>query len=1155
MNAQPGYSITWDGNNGGYSSPEPGAGPSDNAALYTHGTIAFGSSEVGLNLHFIYNVNDGYYGNSSSWIPDFIAVPDPDPFIGLSFGQTVAVSSIAWGRDNADATEPACGGTCMDRCVGIYTLQVTRAANPDAWTAETGDAATGWATIGTVEYLAGADTPFFGAYLRHRFDVAAGGSPIQATGLRIKVSNNTMAIDEIEVNPEPDPVPPISDFIVLEPVAPYTITWDLNNGNFASPDSPAPAPKNRALSTRGTTAFGSTEFGAGVHFFSNVNDGLYGNRHSWIPNFSLPDPDPFIGLKFGALIELQNICWSRDNGDATEADCGGTCTDRALGVYTIQITQLAGPGPDTPETGDAATGWITIGTVNYRAEGTMFTPYLRHRFDVGTTNNAPVQASGLRIKVPDANTAIDELEINVNVGQELNLVAIQPAPDYMIVWDGNDGEFYNPDAGARSPENDALAVKGATAFGSSELGFGVHFVSKVNDGFYGNSSSWISANGLGAANDPDPFIGVKFGKLIDIRSIAWGRDNGDASEGGCGGTCLDRCWGVNTIQITRVADPGLDTIETDDPATGWITIGTIEYKAAMPPTFNPSRRHRFDVAYNGQPIQATGIRIKIGDGMTALDELEINPSEQGVAPPITDLIVISSAAGYEVAWDGNDGEFNNTAAGAAPPDNLALAAHGTTAFGSSEHAAGDHLIANANDGLYGNSHSWLASMTDPAPFIGLDFGGLIGVRTVAWGRDNGDTTEPGCAGGTCTEGAVGTYTLQVTRVADPEVATPETGDPTTGWVTIGTLEYKAAFPTLFNPHLRHRYDVSSDGQPVAATGIRIKPSSNTMVIDEIEVNPAVDPDQNLLVITPETGYAIVGRQRRRLFERRPGGCGSRQRRALEQRGNGLRQQRDGNVHVLDRRRHGWCLRRHARVGGQRGGQRGSRAVRRRRVRPVYCGHGHRVWPRQRGRHRVEPGRDAYQPLRGHLCPPGHHPRGGGPGHGRDERPCIRLGHRWLTGVSGWKFRRLSSVLEAQLQGVIRRPADLSHGPAFARPGQLEPHEPGCDRRVRGQHHRPRRLGSTRAECRTARGRPPNLLDGPGHSAIRGRGDRRLDGRAGRRDESAVRAHDRTAQVLSRAPLTRMAHGFIATSAGYPTQTPHPCPLPSDGRGCPALRDG
>jgi len=144
ITSQPGYSVAWDGNNGGFSSPEPGVGPADNAALALNGTVAFGSSEVGLNVHFIYNVNDGYYGNSSSWIPDFVSdPPDLDPFIGLSFGKTVAISSVAWGRDNGDTTEPACAGTCIDRCVGLYTLQITTVANPDATTTETGNAATG----------------------------------------------------------------------------------------------------------------------------------------------------------------------------------------------------------------------------------------------------------------------------------------------------------------------------------------------------------------------------------------------------------------------------------------------------------------------------------------------------------------------------------------------------------------------------------------------------------------------------------------------------------------------------------------------------------------------------------------------------------------------------------------------------------------------------------------------------------------------------------------------------------------------------------------------------------------------------------------------------------------------------------------------------
>lgn len=861
ITAQPGYSMTWDGNNGGYSSTEPGVGPSDNLALATQGTVAFGSSEVGLGVHFIYNVNDGWYGNSSSWIPDFVVLKDPDPFIGLNFGSAVAISSVAWSRDNGDATEPACSGTCTDRAVGRYTLQVTRVASPDATTAETGDVATGWVTIGTVEYRTGTDSVDFSAYLRHRFELAANGSPIQATGLRIKVSSNQMDIDEIEVNPEPDPVPPITDFIVLESADPYTLSWDRNDGMFYDPNTPAQAPLNRALASEGTAAFGSSEYGAGVHFITNVIDGLYGNNHCWIPKFTAPaDPNPFIGLNFGALIVLQNVCWSRDNGDTAEPDCGGTCTDRALGLFTVQITRVASPGVDTPETGDAANGWATLGTIHYKSAGEPFTPYLRHRFDLGTTNGAAVQATGLRLKVPDSTCAIDEIEINVSLGLELGLTVLQPAPRYTISWDGNDGDFHNPSAGARAPNNDALAASGASAFASSELGFGIHFATKVNDGLYGNSSSWISANGLGESVDPDPFIGVRFGKPIAISSIAYGRDNGDTTEAGCGGTCTDRWAGVNTLQITTVSNPGVDTYETEDPATGWITLGTIEFTAAAAPTFNPHLRHRFDVAQDGQPIQATALRIKIGDGRTDFDEIEVNPAAEAMPPPIADLLVITSAAGYSIAWDGNDGEFNNPAAGAGPPDSLALPTHGTAAFASSEDGGGVHGATKVIDGLYGDSHCWVPKSTTPAdtnPSVGLSFGRLIGVRTIAWGRDNGDITETPC--NTCTDRALGTYTLQLTRLANPGAGTPETGDPDTGWVTLGTLEYKGGYATLFNPHLRHRYTVSAGGLPIGATGLRIRVSANTMAIDEIEVNPVVDPDQNVLVITPQpdSGYAIA----------------------------------------------------------------------------------------------------------------------------------------------------------------------------------------------------------------------------------------------------------------------------------------------------------
>ncbi|MCW5559383.1 MAG: hypothetical protein KIT22_16330, partial [Verrucomicrobiae bacterium] len=542
-----GFSILWNGNNGGFSSPEPGAAAPENDALNVTGTFAFGSSAFQPGgIHDFPNVIDGFYGNSSSWIPDFTAdPPDLQPYIGLAFGRTVSIASIAWGRDNGDASEPGCGGTCTDRALGLYTLQVTRVAQPGESTADTGDAATGWQTVGTVEYLPGTDNASFRASLRHRFDLQFDNGPIPATGLRILAPDANTCIDEIEINPPADPIPPLSNFITITNAPGYLMSWDLNDGTLYQPGSPAPAPVNRASASRGTIAFGSSQLDLGVHYITNVNDGLYGNAHSWIPQAS--DPAPFIGLAFGGAVGLRHVAWSRDNGDDAGDCCGGELTDRALGLYVLQITRVAQPGIGTPETGDPTTGWVNVAATDYRSAGEPFTPHRRHRFDLATETGAPIVATGLRLKVPNANTAIDELEVNTFLAIEQDLtgsLTLTPEAGYTLEWDGNDGEYYDPLAGARTPDHAGLASHGAVAFGSSELDYGIHFIRKVNDGLYGNSSSWISANGVGGADDPDPFIGIAFAAPVDITSIAWGRDNGDTTEGGCGGTCLDRSLGV-----------------------------------------------------------------------------------------------------------------------------------------------------------------------------------------------------------------------------------------------------------------------------------------------------------------------------------------------------------------------------------------------------------------------------------------------------------------------------------------------------------------------------------------------------------------------------------------------------------------------------------
>src|SRR5215207_8939728 len=127
----PGYGISWDGNNGGFSSPDAGVGPSNNVALASNGTVAFTSgdlgTELGIPFHVAANLNDGLYGNINSWIS---GSSDAVPYAALRFAASVNLTSIAWSRDNGFAAGDSCGGTCTDRTLGVYTLQFTEVSTP-----------------------------------------------------------------------------------------------------------------------------------------------------------------------------------------------------------------------------------------------------------------------------------------------------------------------------------------------------------------------------------------------------------------------------------------------------------------------------------------------------------------------------------------------------------------------------------------------------------------------------------------------------------------------------------------------------------------------------------------------------------------------------------------------------------------------------------------------------------------------------------------------------------------------------------------------------------------------------------------------------------------------------------------------------------------
>jgi len=377
------------------------------ASAAAAGAIPFGSSalgpQLGIPFHVIANANDGLYGNGNSWIGGD-ANPYPRPFIGVAFDGSSTISSFAFGRDNP--------GAFADRNLGLYELQYTTTAFPDATTPDAS-----WTTIGTLDYQSPAGGNFSLPHLRHRYNF----SPVaNATGVRLIVPGTGIAagtaIDELELYATPGVFVPPPPNLVLTPSPGFGIGYNGNNGPKV-PSSPAPVPDNLALTSHGSTPIGSSalgpELGIAFHQIANINDGQYGNNNSWIG--ASGDTSPFIGVLFDGPVAMESVAWGRDNGNDTTDCCGGQAMDRSMGVYTLQFTRLANPTGSTAETGDPTTGWATLATADYRlADPGVFDPWLRHQFTV-RENGAPIVATGFRLKPPSSGlatgTAIDEIEV------------------------------------------------------------------------------------------------------------------------------------------------------------------------------------------------------------------------------------------------------------------------------------------------------------------------------------------------------------------------------------------------------------------------------------------------------------------------------------------------------------------------------------------------------------------------------------------------------------------------------------------------------------------------------------------------------------------------------------------------------------------------
>lgn len=386
----------------------------NNLALASKGAVAFAKDILGNGsfapTHTIPNLNNGTYGNGSSWIGNSNA-----SFCGISLGANpVTLRSIAFGRDNTAGF--------ADRTLGLYTLQYTTAANPSAATPDAS-----WTTIGTLNYQsAGGGANFATPSRRHRFNF----TEVNATGIRLTCPGDGLGtgscVDEIELYEQAGTIVVPQPFTIT-PAAGYTVTWDGNNG----PNPGLDVPSNLARASEGAVPFASGELGPSLglsyHLASNINDGKYTNPFSWI---GANAANQYAAVKFGGQVNLSKVAWGRDSSS--------TFADRSLGTYTLQVTTVASPGTATTETGDAATGWKTVGTFLYSFSDPTFTHNIRHEYVIAQ-GGAPVPATALRIKVSDPGIAIEEIEAygveqpDVVFGMSLTAAELLASPDTVPV--------------------------------------------------------------------------------------------------------------------------------------------------------------------------------------------------------------------------------------------------------------------------------------------------------------------------------------------------------------------------------------------------------------------------------------------------------------------------------------------------------------------------------------------------------------------------------------------------------------------------------------------------------------------------------------------------------------------------------------------------
>ena len=130
----------------------------------------------------------------------------------------------------------------------------------------------------------------------------------------------------------------------------------------------------------------------GQHEISNLNDGKYGNAHSWIGDESYDTN--YAGIKFSEAKIISEIAFGRDNSSTNPF------LDRAGGTYTFFYSKTAVEGFD-PFTAD----WKQIGSPINNAN--LSESYKRHLYSFSPISGI----TAIKIVTSDSLQCIDEIEV------------------------------------------------------------------------------------------------------------------------------------------------------------------------------------------------------------------------------------------------------------------------------------------------------------------------------------------------------------------------------------------------------------------------------------------------------------------------------------------------------------------------------------------------------------------------------------------------------------------------------------------------------------------------------------------------------------------------------------------------------------------------